>query len=108
MFGKVKFYYGREKETNHPRVAVCLIEMDGVVCRGMAVCSPSEPQINRKRARSLAKGRALRAYYLARTDLPIQRAEAMDVLRACNMWYLRKSEYDCLLSVFERKILGLS
>lgn len=108
MSEKVKFYYGREKETNHPRVAVCLLEIGGVVCRGMAVCSPSEPQINRKRARSLAKGRALKACHLGRTTLPIYREEAMAVLCSCGIYYLNKSEYDCLLSVFERKILGRS
>ena len=102
----VKFYYGREPETNHPKVTVCVLkdEESGEYYRGVSICSDSEPTINRQKGRDMTQGRAVKALLRQGSGLVITRKEAREVLDRCGLSFQIKSEYDAPLTEFERKL----
>lgn len=110
---RVFYYYIREVKERHPRITVCLaLFADGILCRGIALCSFSEKEINKERGRQIAKSRALRAYKEKAESCPVKRAEADRVLASVergghfSFWY--KSEHDVAPNEFEKRILNWS
>lgn len=103
---RIKYYYGREPETNHPKVAVCVIEGDepDTFFRGVAICSDSEKTISKQKARNMAFGRAFRAYLKEEFSMPVIRDEAKSVLKRCGCFFNMKSDKDLLLTEYERRL----
>jgi len=103
----IKYYYRRDRLANAPVITICLVEENGIVARGIAICSMVETPC-KSEGREMAKKRALAAFDSKNTSMPIVRWEAEYVLYdfddaspAPNY----KSEYRPLLTEFEQKIL---
>lgn len=99
------FYYQREKETNHPRVTVCLLNCGTFLCRGIAICSDSELSINKKRGRRIAFNRAMIAYHSEHDSAPIKRLSAVEMLRNCKTPFPCKSQFSIELTPFENSLM---
>ena len=104
---KTKFYYFRDQFTNAPVITVCLVEENGIVARGIAICSLMDRPCKAE-GRKRAKKRAIKAFYSGNTSMPIVRMEAEvvvgdfdDVFPITDF----KSEYRPILTEFEQKIL---
>lgn len=111
------YYYIREDEDRHPRITVCLaVFEDNILCRGIALCSLSEKEINKKRGRLIARNRMLKAYAEQHDSCYVSRDEARNVMRFCGNCsmvmrasyglYGSKSHYNTTPTEFEKKILG--
>ena len=106
---KVKYYYGREPQTGHPKVTVCLIagEEPGAFYRGIAICSDSEKAINKKKGKNMALGRAKRAQIKGESNMYIMREEAREMIERCNVpGWLFKSEALANLTEFEERLFN--
>jgi len=107
--GNVKYYYGREIGTGHPKVTVCLIRGDKGFYRGISICSNSEKSINKIKGKHMASGRALKAMYNMESSMPVTRSIAIDVLMKCRSVSgfaipVMKSECHPELTAFEKKL----
>lgn len=111
------YYYIREDEDRHPRITVCLaVFQDNILCRGVALCSFSEKEINKKIGRTIARNRALKAYAEQHDSCYISRGEARSVIDICGKCssvvnslqglYGSKSRFNINPTVFETKIIG--
>lgn len=104
------FYYMRDQE-GRPRITVCLISEEGVLCRGLSLCSHLDaPKI--KTGRNKAKGRAVKALVRKQASLPVVRKESFDVLidvkvtmTSFEKHFQFKSWYDAKPTGFEKKLL---
>ena len=117
------FYYLRNAQ-NAPVVTVCIgFDNDKKAYRGVSVCSDKENPIKRK-GKSIAKGRMLKAFNTGINDLMVDRDESTDVLfnvqenmdkaaediffisRSINT-FMYKSEVDPSLTKYEQKLKDL-
>lgn len=106
---KQVFYYLRSKGNNLPRITVCLVQNEeGFWSRGVSICSLSEKQVVIKKGRDKAFGRAIKALINKKSSMPCFRIEAIEVYDACdlNMAFAVKSEYNCFLNEFEKKLVS--
>jgi hypothetical protein len=104
-----RYYYLRDRDTNKPRVTVCLIQSGPLTARGVAVCSPKD-QFVKSVGRTKARGRAIRALKKLQTDYFSQalRHESIFAFLDCNHPILPfKSDYNPDLTDFERRILRM-
>ena len=115
VINQERCYYIRETVHRHPRVTVCLMEFgDGIICRGLALCSFSEKRIDKKKGRRIARSRALKAYEGKIDSCAVERFEAMMVAGSCGgqsdvdfyFPWVDKSYYDATLNEFEKRILN--
>ena len=102
---KVKFYH-RHTTDGLPRVTVCLAELNGIVARGISLCSFSEKVCRKKYGKFLARNRAFRAL-LGRSSSSdfISRDEGDKVIADAGVWFSKKSELSPDLSTYEKKLL---
>ncbi len=104
---ELHYYYRDEK--NRPMVTVYLIEVGGVVAKGIAVCSPKDNP-NKKVGRAIARGKALKALKRkANNDLIVRFEAAQTLFTLPDYPVMRgdfKSEYDVkYLNEREKKLL---
>ena len=100
------FYYLRDKDMR-PMVTVCLLVFQGdIVARGVAICSQKDAPCKRV-GRSIAKGRAMKAFIRKATSEPISfKHYAFDILRkvdpSISFEVLEKSSFRPVLTSVER------
>lgn len=102
------FYYIRQiAKGKFPRITVCLLKFaDGIFCRGISLCSFSEPKFMRKKAFAMAKGRAVQAHIHRNNVQRIKRTEARKVLDSCqrsDFWF--KGEFNVEPFYMEKMML---
>lgn len=102
------YYYERTTIGNYPAITVCLLLIGGFISRGLTLCSPSEPYIDKECARQRARGRAMKAFYRRKTSMPIRQEKALKILYSCCKVgaYFDKSVFEPQLTPFEEKLLG--
>lgn len=100
-----KFYHLRQGKNAPPIVTVCLLEKDGVIARGIAICSLND-QPNQRVGRLKSQGRAISAFKRG-SGLPVLRNEAIRVLGRVGHRFTDKRSLNPILMAFERKILGM-
>jgi len=107
---KERYYFCREpNKARYPRITVALIEMEnGVVCKGLALCSLSEPEFRWDRAFNMSRGRAIEAAYHGKNVEPIGREEAYRVMAACEQDFNYKGYYNAPLHGFEKAMMEKS
>lgn len=109
------FYFIRQKDkSKFPRITVSLIQLeDGVICRGMAICSFSEPRFILKTAINKSRGKAVQAAIHRKHVEEINREEAYKVIKECRIKALYnefgtpglfKGGYGVILTVTEEKV----
>lgn len=101
----IYYYYLRDK-AKRPVVTICLLQENGVACRGVAICSPLDSP-NKKLGRAIALGRARRALQKQKSGMPILRTVARQVTQSAiaamhNNDYFRASIYDSEHSWYAR------
>lgn len=78
MEPKKYFYYINDPDTGKKRVTVCILKSGEKIARGIAICSDYEPycdclsgidQFNKKLGRTIAEGRAWKAYRSQNADM---------------------------------------
>lgn len=81
------FYFIRQKDkARFPRITVSLIQLeDGAICRGMAICSFSEPRFILKKGLNMSRGKAVQAAIHGKHVDEIVRDEAYKVINECNI-----------------------
>ena len=99
------FYYLRDGN-KQPRVTVCLMKTNGVITRGVSLCSHLDV-LKKNKGKSKAAGRAIKALLKKENALPINRPEAIRVLASVGgaMQFQYKSEFSPTLMSFEEKMI---
>jgi len=98
------YYYYKTKKHNHPRVTICLVVDGQDHSRGVSICSRLD-SIDKRKGRSLARGRALKAFYTKQTSLPIDRDEGIAIIDDTpSPVFSYKSEYNDELTPYEKKL----
>ena len=108
-----KFYYRRDKD-NHPRMTICLLRnpKTNIICRGIALCSYKEDDINKEVGRDLAESRAVLAFQTKDDSELIISTDAFGVFCDCidkeDVTFVSptKSSYNPMLSEFEKKLFS--
>ena len=108
-----KFYYRRDKD-NHPRMTICLLRdpRTNIVCRGIALCSYKEDNIDKEVGRDLAESRAVTAFKTKGDSEVIICADAYGVFCDClkpediPFNSSTKSCYNPILTEFEKKLFS--
>jgi hypothetical protein len=109
---KEKYYYFREPKTNKPNITVCLIENDGAIARGVAICSARD-NAKKKFGRKLARGRAIKAMAKKIDSCRVCRYDGFHALykytpsRKDEKVVGFKSMFNPELTDFEKKIMGV-
>jgi len=113
----VRNYVLNDHITGLPRICVTVGARDGVACRGLAICSLSEAQIEvgfvENYGFKKSRRRMLRAMNSGLNDQPIKREEAWKVIKTTALYkrykiqskefFSYKSAYDVELTVDEEK-----
>lgn len=116
----MRFYYVRRDEIQKgiprkvPFACVCIGEVDGIAVRGISICS-YEDQFSRKKGRRLARSRWLKAACSGRGWDEFEAHEVTRVKAPSVLDFLEqvpqaacKSEYNCVPTTFETKLLEVS
>jgi hypothetical protein len=112
---KEKYYYFREPKTKKPSITVCLIEKNGAIARGTAICSKLD-NIDKGYARIIAKGRAEKSLKTRIDRCCINRPEPLDIVYDCipdindaqySAFMCCKAMFNPELTDFEKKIMGV-
>ena len=116
---KTYYYYFRDME-NKPIITVCLLVPDHYllpICRGVAICSRLD-QPNKKVGRSIALGRARKAFLGRTNTCLVSRKECLNIYDRAYLFdpahnyysiayrFLYKSECNVTLTDFERKLIN--
>jgi hypothetical protein len=102
---RIHYYYLRD-ENRRPVITVAVADIldDGVVCRGVAICSDKELPVKRI-GRDIARGRLIKALVNREDSEPVQRFEAVDVMMCEDLYTDFKSSYDVEPTEFELGLL---
>jgi len=107
-----EFYYYARDNKNRPVVTVCLLQDDGNVARGVAICSLKDGP-NKAEGRKIARKRASAALHSkGRCDCgKVERSEPVDIFWGVSCPFphhlLRKAVFNPELTEFEREILKI-
>ena len=103
---KEYFYYHRDKDRK-PVITVCLLKVNGVCCRGVAICRKLDSP-NKKVGRAIAKGRAYKAVELKCCDpkYVIRRSDARKWMANAYGFFFHKSVYGAILTDYEKELVG--
>ena len=99
------YYYCRDKD-NIPLITVCLIRQDGIITKGVSICSPLDSPY-KKQGRRIARNKALKALGKKKTGDKVNRTVAVNIIYRVGFHSYWKSVYQPELSLFEKKILSI-
>jgi hypothetical protein len=101
------FYYYRDG-ANRPLVTVCLMEKEGVLCRGISICSRRD-NVCKETGRQVAHDKCLKAFGTGVSGCKIRRERAKRVLTSADCGWMNKankSDFDVKpWNDFEMKLL---
>jgi len=103
-----KIYYYKDKK-KRPIITVCLFENNGIVSRGLSICSVKDVPC-KKIGRKIARQRAAHAMKVKKSTGEITRIEALiaeqKAIPKVDDFMLFKSDFDPVLTTFEILLLS--